>query len=417
MAEIKGDGFNEDGIMIVNEQRRGMNVLTPVTTIKQANPYYQVLTNIVQLERNDVYNIPGTNDWTITATGLFKLADAAGLRMAGATPITPSACAKCAQVNTGKAVHCWECPHEYDTACQVTVRQQQPDGTWREITTTYELDFRALEEEIRLRQPDERKAQRELSQKRRHRAALAETGAYERAFRKLLGVGKYTQEQVMRPWMIHRIYLDVQALPETVRAEIIQAGEETLVRNRKLLRGANEDGFEMAVPPPVPAPTEPEESPMFMGYADLTGAPSEPNHDDSAPEPRDDLDIVISQMRKAAQDVDAQHPHKSPSPTQRGALAMLINEATGHDGPRGDLDCHLYLEYVWGKMSSRELTYGEMWVTLQELIDSTRSVKGVELHILPEAAERVRQIIHRRAQEKGQLELFQEVAVQEQRNA
>jgi hypothetical protein len=78
-------------------------------------------------------------------------------------------------------------------------------------------------------------------------------------------------------------------------------------------------------------------------------------------------------LRERAERKAAEKPNSIPSAAQRGLLAMLINQATGHDGLAGDQDRHLFLEHVWGKPSSKELTYGETWATLEALVDKEHS--------------------------------------------
>jgi hypothetical protein len=107
---------------------------------------------------------------------------------------------------------------------------------------------------------------------------------------------------------------------------------------------------------------------------------------------------------------DAQHTASSSdwamSDAQRNLLIALLSEATGHKGPDADQDRHLVLEFLFGKPSSKTLSYGEMKALFGQLIDADKSDKDTKTYILSDAGKRVvNAVIVEAMRVKGQKEL------------
>lgn len=225
--------FPDNGILVINKgDFENVNLLTPVTTIKRGNPLMGVLTAVVRLDpKTDFYKVKG-GKYAPTTAALFKLMEAAGIQPMESKAVTPSICAKCQAMNRGTMIKCWECPHEYDYAHTATIRQQQPDGTYKRIQATYEFDFVAMQKQGI--SPDD------MDMKRRHRVALCESGAYARALRKCMHIGTYYQNELARPFVIHRVYLDTANLPIAAQLDLIKAADHGLADASAALFGAPE---------------------------------------------------------------------------------------------------------------------------------------------------------------------------------
>lgn len=400
------------GVIVLNEGGGDVNMLSPVATIKRASPFYDVLTAVVKLDpARDFYRVPGTSRYAPTAVGLFKLADAAGIEIGSSKSLTPSVCARCRDMNRGQVVKCWECPHQYDTAAQVVMRQQQPDGSWKAFTASYELDFTTVEAEIRAR-PNKTEAQikAELAQKRRHRAALAESGAYARCLRKLLNVSTYSEQEIARPFLVHRLYLDISKLSPELQAQALIASRQVLERNRALLHSPEGDddlcGPEPALieapaevieaEPIAEAEPEPEMDPMEVYQTAEVG-------------PRVDVYALRDVLQGAALDINLREPGKPATPGQLNLVHVMLGKATGHQGDAATQDRHLLLMFLFGKKSSGDLNHGEVFALLNALVDQARSDRDARRYELAdEGRAMVNAAIMEQMRIEGQSPLFED---------
>ncbi len=456
MSEIikREDAFNDDGILVINQQDPNYNVLIPTTTIIRQSPYHDVMVTTVQLFQNDYFKVGYDGDskqnvFALGKLGLFKLMDAAGLQPRGSNQITPSVCQKCQEMARGmggsSALRCGDCRHESDIAYQATVGIQEPSGQWKEVTETKELDFAALEEDLRI-QWEEKAARytdpatgkvrvkeyskdvfydrepyinanvrKEMSQKRRFRTELCETGAYNRAIRMALSIGTYRANEITKPFRVARMYLNIQRLPDEIRTAMLRQSTAVLERNRHLLGRDDEESLDL-----LPAPED--EHLIDKAQAEHLEEVVEDNdldYGDESPETgkavEPETDELVDLAETVLEETQApEHPcsrireqlhlalaaNTSPkrefpaTRNQTGTLAMLINQATGLKGLDGDQPRHTFLDWLWGKQSTADLTFGEALVTLDWLIDHEKSKQGVSIFARPNAAEVVCEVVN-----------------------
>lgn len=249
-------GHENRALALSDIDPKTVNALLPTTEVQQVSPLHSLSVTLVHAsvdpQAGDVYKQGSAKIgdryvdlFSPTKVLLEKFAKAAGItwdpRQSG--PITPSVCQKCQDGHraAGKPTPCVGCPHEYDVAHRAVGAIQTPTGQYIVKDATYELDFVALEEEALLneqeknarRKPDERQTEEALkarvrkaiAQKRRHRSALAETGAQDRVIRKLLSTkSTYTPAELSKPFAVPQIsFRPDLSDPETKRAFVAAA--------------------------------------------------------------------------------------------------------------------------------------------------------------------------------------------------
>ena len=105
-------------------------------------------------------------------------------------------------------------------------RRRLPDGTWRTVAAEYELDVDVREQEIRTREQNESKVQREVLQLQKFGRQRADTGARLRVIRALAGIKTgFASGELERPFVMARVSVNTEAImedPEMRRALIEQ---------------------------------------------------------------------------------------------------------------------------------------------------------------------------------------------------
>lgn len=147
---------------------------------------HALVMSVVRIDPRETYPTTGGN--ALSSVALNKLAGAAGVH------IVQSVC-------TEKARNV--CTY------QATIRRQELDGGVRTMTQSYTLDLRdgssrILSIEAKARSKN-KSAEADIREKRAAIAQLAETGAYHRALRKLLGLRVYTPAELGRPFAVPKL--------------------------------------------------------------------------------------------------------------------------------------------------------------------------------------------------------------------
>ena len=94
-------------------------------------------------------------------------------------------------------------------------RRRLPDGTWRTVAAEYELDVDVREQEIRTREQNESKVQREVLQLQKFGRQRADTGARLRVIRALAGIKTgFASGELERPFVMARVSVNTEAMME-----------------------------------------------------------------------------------------------------------------------------------------------------------------------------------------------------------
>ncbi len=211
------------------------NTLVSHRVLQAVSPYHIMAPVLVKLNPDltagDVYK-DGKN-FRPAKNGLMKMSAGAGIQW------VPQMCGIVGET-------------EFTLTYQTVGFVVGPDGTPKPIKGTKRIDLKALEEESRLRYEDEaekgrpewvngqlqhyawksedekarwidRKVRGEIVQRRKNIVGLAETGAYLRAIRSILTVkSNYTQEELQKPFVMVRTFLDPRANPDAIKESILQ---------------------------------------------------------------------------------------------------------------------------------------------------------------------------------------------------
>lgn len=207
-------------------QAKKYNVLLPMTTFASQNELFVPRLDIVvpDIAAGDFYkqgskNVNGKWVDILAPSGAFlsKIASAANIQW-----------------------HPDKCGHTVLEKNRVVYKAvaalRQADGQWRTITDEYELDLEVVEEELRMDYKKKSKTadfqakmkkenmdledyiQRDLLQKRRHKLALAASGAMNRVIRKALTLrGTYLADEAKNPFAIARFDFQPDYNDPTVR--------------------------------------------------------------------------------------------------------------------------------------------------------------------------------------------------------
>jgi hypothetical protein len=216
-------------------REEGAHLLLPSTHISELPPYHKIVIDRVFLspeaDDGDVYLQQSGSKYSParyapTRQGLMKLANAAGVMWDPA---------RCVRLDDRR-------DRDY-VAYQAVGGIKKIDGSPLFFKAEYDLDFEVVEEEIRenyevkarkynddhglgwwhrmnedtQKEYIEKCIRRDLLQKRKHRAKLAETGAMTRVVRALLGLkSSYTSEELKKPFIVVRtVFQPDYSDPET----------------------------------------------------------------------------------------------------------------------------------------------------------------------------------------------------------
>jgi hypothetical protein len=255
------------------------NTLVPFKTVQPLSPYHIVGLSIVRLNPDpnagDVYKDTGTGQLRPAKVGLMKLSSGAGIQWV---------------MEMCKILYLTDHRCGYQAVGFII----GPDGMPKPIKGTKDIDLLALEDEIRMQQETklkdgivewsgprgqrtsktipwkseadykaavEQAVRKEMIGKRKNLVQLAETGAYLRAIRSSLALkSNYTAEELARPFVMTRTFLDPQADPDMVK-EAVRAS------------------FRMTVDVPQVAPP-PARALLEAPSLDLSGVPEGPDDDE-----------------------------------------------------------------------------------------------------------------------------------------
>ena len=243
--------------VIAKAKTSGANLLLPSTAIAGLSEWHAPVIEEVELARNaeghfepdssDVYphdtaetyldkdkktQLNPKKKWRLTKQALMKLSVQAGILW------SPDLC-KRVDNRADRNYICY----------QAVGGVRKADGSPVFFKAEYDIDFELLEEE--LREQYEKKAQnlkkgfgrdardatdsekveyveycvkRDMLQKRKHGLKLAESGAMNRVVREILGLKQaYTQEELMKPFVMARIVFKPDYNDKEVRSELIKA--------------------------------------------------------------------------------------------------------------------------------------------------------------------------------------------------
>jgi hypothetical protein len=207
-------------------QKKNYNILLPVTRFASQNELFVPRLDIVvpDINAGDFYKQGSKkvgNAWVdiLAPSGAFlnKIASAANIQW------HPDKCGHTV-VEKNRVVY------------KAVAALRQADGQWRTITDEYELDLEVVEEELRMDYKKKAKTQtfqekmkkesmeledyimRDLLQKRRHKLALAASGAMNRVIRKALTLrSTYLADEAKNPFAIARFDFQPDYNDPTVR--------------------------------------------------------------------------------------------------------------------------------------------------------------------------------------------------------
>ena len=328
----------------------GAHLLLPSTYVSELPPYHKIVVDQVYLspkvEEGDVYmqergGNSGPAKYAPTRQGLMKLANAAGIMWDPA---------RCIRLDDRR-------DRDY-VSYQAVGGIKKVDGSPLFFKAEYDLDFEVVEEEIRegyenkakLYEKDpgkygwwhkmdqdgqdayiEKCIRRDVLQKRKHRAKLAETGAMTRVVRALLGLkSAYTTKELESPFIVVRtVFQPDYSDPETKRQMAVAsvqaiAGVFGPLRQPSPLR--------LVEPPVNVTPIEYPEIPE-----DVPEVPPEDDEPQGGPEEGEFPEPVVADF--LSQDIEERIATIGAAAKQRGigdqkTLWTFYREQTGKQPPK-----------------------------------------------------------------------------------
>jgi len=214
---------------IEKARKEGLNILIPTAVVETLSEFHQPVVEYVKLSPDpkdgDVYYHFESKLYPIAKQGLMKLSVCAGLAW---DPMQTK------RVDDRK-------DRNY-IAYQAVGGVRKTDGSMVWFKAEYDLDFEVIEEELRagyerkardsgekLTSDDDRKryvdfcVNRDLLHKRKHKIALAESGAMNRVVRSLLGLkAGYTKQELGKPFVVARIVFKPDYSDPQIRRLMIQ---------------------------------------------------------------------------------------------------------------------------------------------------------------------------------------------------
>lgn len=199
---------------IANIHKPVMNVVRISTDPNDKEIYEQEKAKEGYTDRGGRQHPPKPAGWALTKKGLNKLMRAAGIKILSTTPIIPSTCRKCGEMNKaiGRPVNCGACPNK-DVAfeCKISV----PQLTGENITFVAHKEI--IVDDVTAEMTD---AQRKEFMKFRNE--MCETKAINRALRAAMHIkGTYRLEEFKKPFVV--AYLVPNLDDEQVKERAIES--------------------------------------------------------------------------------------------------------------------------------------------------------------------------------------------------
>ena len=175
------------------------HVLARPEDLAVSSPLVRVDIAVVRIDARDVraggetHNLGG-GQLTPARSAVDKIGDAAGITFDET---------RCETRREGERV--W--------VAKAVGRRRLPDGTWRTVAAEYELDVDVREQEIRTREQNESKVQREVLQLQKFGRQRADTGARLRVIRALAGIKTgFAPGELERPFVIARVSVNTEEM-------------------------------------------------------------------------------------------------------------------------------------------------------------------------------------------------------------
>lgn len=219
------------------------NLLVPMQTVAEISDIQKPVMNVVYISSNlddkEIYEqekgYTGRDGrsyppkYAITKKGLTKLMRAAGIKILSSTPVVPSTCQKCANINKGigKPVHCGSCPNK-DVKYEVRISVPQLTGENLEIVAHKEI----IVDDATAGMTDKQKAEF-----LKFRNEMCESKALNRALRAAMQIkGTYLMEEFKKPFVV--AYLVPNLDNAAVKEKAVEAFFST---SRELYGGSAEN--------------------------------------------------------------------------------------------------------------------------------------------------------------------------------
>ena len=245
------------------------NLLVPMQTVTEIADIHKPVMNAVQISVNpadkEIYEQEKASDawtdrdgkhhpakaagWALTKKGLNKLMRAAGIKILGTRPISPSTCQKCAEVNKniGHPVNCGACGNK-DVKFEARISVPQLTGENIEIVAHKEIIVQDVTDGMTVNQRKEFL---------KFRNEMCETKAINRALRAAMHIkGTYSIEELKKPFVV--AYLVPNLNNEAVKTEAIKhfftsaqeiyGGHNTTARKALFVEDDVEEGMEYETP-------------------------------------------------------------------------------------------------------------------------------------------------------------------------
>ncbi|RPJ08567.1 MAG: hypothetical protein EHM36_05305 [Deltaproteobacteria bacterium] len=212
---------------------KGANVLVPTLTIQEISPYHKPVVEIVKInpdpKAGEVYEVVfNSGDFSLRAVALMRIGYAVGLVWNARG---------CGRTDNGMN------PNIVTYRAEAAVRKE--DGTWMPLTAEYMLDLEIIEQETRdsyeKKSKDyakkegwsedkrkdyiEKSLKRDMTQKRKFRLQLAQTGAMGVVVRKILGLkGTYKKVELEKPFIVPKIAFRPDVNDPKIREALLKQG-------------------------------------------------------------------------------------------------------------------------------------------------------------------------------------------------
>jgi len=221
---------------IESAEQEGANMLLPSQVLSEVPAMHNITIEYEKIEpdpeKGDVYP-KGTSDadkgkFILTKQSLMRLCACAGIEWNWGY---------CGRTDDGR-------DRDY-IAYRMVGAVRKLDGTWYPLQGQYDMDFEVIEEELRdlfvsksknWNKPQENKdayvesmTRKELLRKRKHKLALAETGAMLRAIRGLLTIkNSYTTAELEKPFVRARLAFQPDYNDPEIRRQFVAAATQAI---------------------------------------------------------------------------------------------------------------------------------------------------------------------------------------------
>ena len=292
---------------------KDFNLVLPSATIQKLSPFFKTTFEVIQIKEEETYEVPGgKGKRAIHKVGLDRFSNARGINW---------------PADKNRLIADEGFPEKI-VRFQATGEARRDDGTWLERSATYVLDLNEIKKEICTRHTEraesalkgsekdlpvgltkatkdawiERQTERDMTQKRKYRVQLAESGATNRVINKFLTLkGTYTKDELKKQFVIPRnIFIpDIQdastrnqIVTEASRASSQLYGGAPSARIQPVIDGQVVNGHipdaeveptpespkteKPPVPPPASAPTPVPDTPKADSKPPLVTPPPVP---------------------------------------------------------------------------------------------------------------------------------------------